>query len=136
MTPLAQERAYLRGVRAAKLWKRLTTVIRRWDCLCVTKARKHNLPAWLGHVPLILSLGVMLLIFVFGGIMIASSVALITAIALLAGGLFSSKEEQAPSSNQSNSEEHETRAYYDWNQDRFNGREYNPHRYNEWKDED
>lgn len=44
--------AYQRGIWAAHIWKRLKTTISRWDTLCVYKARKYGLPAWLGHVPM------------------------------------------------------------------------------------
>ncbi len=83
MNQPAQERAYLRGARAAKHCKRLTTAIRRWDCLCVTKARKHNLPTWLGHVPIACLVAVSVVSCLTGGLLLAAIVLFVWALLLL-----------------------------------------------------
>lgn len=51
MSKKRQHHAYQRGVRMANLWKRLKGRILRWDQICVSKARAHKLPGWVGHIP-------------------------------------------------------------------------------------
>lgn len=83
MNQPAQERAYLRGARAAKYWKRLTTAIRRWDSLCVSKARKYRLPAWLGHVPIVCLVTISAVCCLTGGLLLATGVLFVWAFLLL-----------------------------------------------------
>lgn len=51
MSQTREQQAYQRGIRVARMWKRLKGTILRWDTFCVSKARKHKLPGWVGHVP-------------------------------------------------------------------------------------
>ncbi|MDR8492147.1 hypothetical protein OSC18_21905 [Serratia nevei] len=130
MSQTRDQQAYQRGIKAARLWKRLKGTILRWDQRCVSNARKHKLPGWVGHIPMGMFAVIMLTAFVFGGMFIATSAVLLGAVILLA---FPSKAQ--PSSFR-HSDDNDEQVYHDWNRDRFNGREYHPHRYNEWKDDD
>ncbi|WP_350984270.1 hypothetical protein [Serratia marcescens] len=96
----------------------------------MAKARKHRLPGWIGHIPIVVFTINMLAIFAFGGMFIVASAVLVGAIILLA---FPSKMQF---SSFQQSDDNDEQIYHDWNRDRFSGREYNPHRYNEWKDDD
>lgn len=70
MNDTKQQHAYQRGVRMANLWKRLKDTILKWDSRCVSKARSHKLPDWIGHIPTaFIAIG---LIFFFFGYAIVS----------------------------------------------------------------
>lgn len=88
MNDTTQHHAYQRGVRMAKLWKRLKSTILRWDAFCVAKAHGYNLPIWIGRTPLIFLSLCMLLIFAFGGIIFTLIAVPITAISLLVLSIF------------------------------------------------
>ncbi|EAW8181739.1 hypothetical protein HX52_05615 [Salmonella enterica] len=130
MSQARDQQAYQRGIWAARKWSRLKDVIMRWDRFCVSMAREYRFPGWIGHIPIAVFTISMLTAFIFGGMFIATSAVLVGAVILLA---FPSKA-QPPSFR--HSEDNEEQIYHDWNRDRFNGREYHPHRYNEWKDDD
>ncbi|WP_199638498.1 hypothetical protein JEM67_02230 [Serratia sp. PAMC26656] len=51
MSQTRNQQAYQRGIRVARMWKRLKGTILRWDHRCVSKARNYRLPGWVGHVP-------------------------------------------------------------------------------------
>lgn len=127
MNDTTQHRAYQRGVRMASRWKRLKSTVLKWDRACVSKAQTVNLPKWVGHIPIIVFTGIILAALVFGGLIIASSAVLLGALILLVTGTVSSERGTITSNN-------EEKTYHSWQQDSFSGREYNPHRYNEWKD--
>ncbi|MEL5421579.1 hypothetical protein [Serratia nevei] len=130
MNEKRQHHAYQRGVRMANLWKRLKGTILKWDAICVAKARRYKLPGWIGHIPMVLLTISILVALVFGGAIIATSAVLMVAVILLASP---SKAQHSGFRQSSDSDE---RIYHDWDHDRFNGREYHPHRYNGWKDDD
>ncbi|HEI8504900.1 TPA: hypothetical protein SLF17_002045 [Serratia marcescens] len=130
MSQTRKQQAYQRGIWAARKWTRLKDTMMRWDRHCVAKARKHRLPGWIGHIPIVVFTINMLAIFAFGGMFIVASAVLVGAIILLA---FPSKMQF---SSFQQSDDNDEQIYHDWNRDRFSGREYNPHRYNEWKDDD
>lgn len=130
MSQTRDQQAYQRGIKAARLWKRLKGTILRWDHACVSSARKHKLPGWIGHIPMGMLAVTMLIALVFGGMVTATLAVLVGAVILLT---FPSK---AQSSSFRHSDDNDEQIYHDWNRDRFNGREYHPHRYNEWKDDD
>lgn len=130
MSQARDQQAYQRGIWAARKWTRLKDTIMRWDRHCVAKARKHRLPGWIGHIPIVVFTISMLATLAFGGMFIAASAVLVGAIILL---VFPSKT-QLSSFRQS--DDNNEQIYHDWNRDRFNGREYHPYRYNEWKDDD
>ncbi|HGM5336664.1 TPA: hypothetical protein ACKP2J_001076 [Serratia marcescens] len=75
--------AYQRGIKAARLWKHLKGTILRWDQHCVSNARKHKLPGWIGHIPMGMQAVIMLTALVFGGMVIASSAVFIVGLLLL-----------------------------------------------------
>lgn len=83
MNETKQQHAYQRGIRIARLWRRLKGTISRWDTFCVSKARKHNLPSWIGHVPITISLLGSATAILFGGIVIAGCMLFIWAIAFI-----------------------------------------------------
>ncbi|QHA87989.1 hypothetical protein [Serratia rhizosphaerae] len=127
MDDATQHHAYRRGVRMASRWKRLESTVLKWDRACVSKAQKVNIPKWAGHIPMIAFGIIILAALVFGGLFIASSAVLLGALILFVTGAVSSGETTLTSNN-------EEKTYHSWQQDSFSGREYNPHRYNEWKD--
>ncbi len=65
MNDTTQHHAYQRGVRMATLWKRIKSSILNWDSRCVSKARSHKLPGWIGHIPTVF-LASGLILFLFG----------------------------------------------------------------------
>ena len=83
MSQTRDQQAYQRGIRAARLWKRLKGTTLRWDQRCVTNACKHKLPGWIGHIPMSLFAVIMLAALVFGGMVIASVTIIIMALVLI-----------------------------------------------------
>ncbi|MGP0837999.1 hypothetical protein [Serratia sp. CY85251] len=83
MSQTRDQQAYQRGIKAARLWKRLKGTILRWDQLCVSKARAQKLPGWIGHGPMAIALIASVAIIVFGGIVIIGCMLLISAIAYI-----------------------------------------------------
>jgi len=94
MKDTKQQHAYQRGVRIASLWKRLRGTILKWDSFWVSKARKYNLPAWIGHIPMSVLAAIMLTALVFGGMVIASSAVLVGALVLLVSGALSPESKE------------------------------------------
>ncbi|HGM6839727.1 TPA: hypothetical protein ACKP7D_003514 [Serratia marcescens] len=81
----------------ASLWKRLKRTILKWDSFWLTKARKCNLPAWLGHMPVAVALlGSLTIIFVGG--------AVIRAIAFILQSIASQAFDDSDSNKQATSE--------------------------------
>ncbi|HGL5836586.1 TPA: hypothetical protein ACKFTR_004290, partial [Enterobacter kobei] len=73
MSQARDQQAYQRGIWAARKWTRLKDTIMRWDRHCVAKARKHRLPAWIGHVPIVIALIGSVTAMLFGGLLVAGS---------------------------------------------------------------
>ncbi|AEF43466.1 MULTISPECIES: hypothetical protein [Serratia] len=71
MSQTRNQQAYQRGVRIARMWKRLKSTILRWDSFCVSKASKHKLPTWLGHVPITCLVAVSAISGLTGGLLVA-----------------------------------------------------------------
>ncbi|MGP0838106.1 hypothetical protein [Serratia sp. CY85251] len=92
MSEIRDQQAYQRGIKAARLWKHLKGTILRWDQRCVSSARKHKLPGWVGHIPMGMLAVIMLAALVFGGMVIASSAVFVGALVLLISGAYSSEE--------------------------------------------
>lgn len=65
MNDTTQHHAYQRGVRMASRWKRLKSTVLKWDRACVSKARSHKLPGWIGHIPTAF-VAIGLIVFLFG----------------------------------------------------------------------
>lgn len=82
-----QKRAYQRGAFTARYWKRLKTKIRHWDSICVSVARRHNLPTWLGHIPIISLVTFSLVCCLTGGLLLAAVVLIVWAILLLSSAI-------------------------------------------------
>lgn len=74
MNDTTQHHAYQRGVRMANRWKRVKSTILKWDNFCVSKARRHKLPGWFGHIPIVLSVGSFSLLFALSGLFIIASI--------------------------------------------------------------
>lgn len=83
MSQARDQQAYLRGIWAARKWSRLKNVIMKWDRLCVSKVRKYRLPAWIGHVPIVIVLIGSVTAMLFGGLIVAGSMLFIWAIAFI-----------------------------------------------------
>uniref|UniRef100_A8G8M3 DUF3742 family protein n=1 Tax=Serratia proteamaculans (strain 568) TaxID=399741 RepID=A8G8M3_SERP5 len=83
MSKTRNQQAYQRGIRVARMWKRLKGTILRWDTLCVSKARKYGLPAWLGHVPIASLVAVSVISCLIGGLLIAVVILFVWALILL-----------------------------------------------------
>ncbi|PNO64537.1 DUF3742 family protein [Serratia marcescens] len=83
MSQTRDQQAYQRGIKAARLWKRLKGAILRWDQRCVSNARKHKLPGWIGHIPLVIAFLTALAAALLGGVAIAGCLLFIWAIAVI-----------------------------------------------------
>ncbi len=83
MNDTTQHNAYQRGVRMAKLWKRLKSTILRWDTYCVAKASSYKLPGWIGHFPIVIAFLSSLTAALLGGVAIAGCLLFIWAIAFI-----------------------------------------------------
>ncbi|WP_262121624.1 hypothetical protein [Serratia ficaria] len=83
MNDTKQHHAYQRGVRMASLWKRLKGTILKWDTFFVAKARAHQLPSWIGHIPITIALFGSLTAALLGGAAIAGCLLFIWAIAFI-----------------------------------------------------
>ncbi|ELQ9312239.1 DUF3742 family protein [Serratia marcescens] len=83
MSQARDQQAYQRGVWAARKWSRLKNVIMRWDRLCVSKVREYRLPAWIGHVPIVIALIGSVTAMLFGGLLVAGCMFFILAIAFI-----------------------------------------------------
>lgn len=83
MSQTQNQQAYQRGIRIARMWKRLKGTILRWDMFCVSKARKHKLPGWIGHVPIAVAFLGSAAAALFGGFIIAGSLLFIWAFAFI-----------------------------------------------------
>ncbi|ELQ9311769.1 DUF3742 family protein [Serratia marcescens] len=83
MSQARDQQAYQRGIWAARKWSRLKNVIMRWDRLCVSKVRAYRLPAWIGHVPIVIALIGSVTAMLFGGLIVAGSMLFIWAIAFI-----------------------------------------------------
>ncbi|HEI8505936.1 TPA: hypothetical protein SLF17_003111 [Serratia marcescens] len=93
MSHTRDQQAYQRGIKAARLWKRLKGTILRWDQRCVSNARKHKLPGWIGHIPMGMLAVIMLTALVFGGMVIASVTTIIMAFLLITFSIFEPSDE-------------------------------------------
>ncbi|MEE4411932.1 MULTISPECIES: hypothetical protein [unclassified Serratia (in: enterobacteria)] len=92
MSQTRNQQAYQRGIWVARMWKRLKGTILRWDTFCVSKARKHKLPGWIGHVPIAVAFLGSAATALFGGIIIAGSLLFIWAIAIILQNINTSNE--------------------------------------------
>jgi hypothetical protein len=94
MSQARDQQGYQRGVWAVRKWSRLKNVIMRWDRLCMSKARKHRLPGWIGRVPMIMLATSILAAVAFGWLFIASLGIIMSAIILIASLVFEPLDEQ------------------------------------------
>ena len=111
MNDTTQHHAYQRGVRMAKLWKRLKSTILRWDAFCVTKAHNYKLPSWIGHLPIAITLLATLATTLLGGVAIAGCLLFIWAIAFILQQV-SQTSSQATDSEYFDSDNYESLAEY------------------------
>ncbi|HDU5650667.1 TPA: hypothetical protein RFV74_002321 [Klebsiella aerogenes] len=101
MNEKRQPHAYQRGVRMANLWKRLKGTILKWDAICVAKARRYKLPDWIGHMPVVIALFGSTTAILFGGVIIASCMLFIWAIAFILQNADFSNMQVSDSTNES-----------------------------------
>ncbi|MDL1247531.1 hypothetical protein PST86_00285 [Yersinia pestis] len=94
MSQTRDQQAFQRGIRVARLWKLLKSTILRWDQRWVSKACKHKLPNWIGHIPMIMLATSILAAVAFGGLLIASLGIIMSAIILIASLVFEPLYEQ------------------------------------------
>ncbi|WP_405052969.1 DUF3742 family protein [Serratia ureilytica] len=92
MSQTRNQQAYQRGIWVARMWKRLKNTILRWDTLCVSKARKHKLPGWIGHLPIAIVFLGSVTVALFGGIIIVASLLFIWTIAIILQNINTSNE--------------------------------------------
>uniref|UniRef100_UPI0035C6938D hypothetical protein n=1 Tax=Serratia quinivorans TaxID=137545 RepID=UPI0035C6938D len=83
MSQARNQQAYQRGIRVARMWKRLKGTILRWDLLWVSKASKYNLPTWLGHIPITCLVAVSVISGLTGGLLVAVVILFVWALLLL-----------------------------------------------------
>lgn len=83
MSQARVQQTYQRGIWAARKWRRLKNVITRLDRLCVSKVQEYRLPAWIGHVPIVIALIGSVTAMLFGGLLVAGSMLFISAIAFI-----------------------------------------------------
>ncbi|ECR4899937.1 hypothetical protein LQI03_002655 [Salmonella enterica] len=76
--------AQARGARAAKLYKKTKSKLIALDQFCVQKAKKHKLPAWAGHLPVITLTGGLVAAMVFGSLLFVGLSLFVFAFILLA----------------------------------------------------
>lgn len=77
------KQAYARGYKAAGIWKQLKGSLVSWDHRCVTWARNHNAPLWVGRIPLIAAVTISLASLIAGSIAVALVIVFIWAMAFI-----------------------------------------------------
>ncbi|RUT67033.1 hypothetical protein CKG00_12050 [Morganella morganii] len=92
MSQTQNQQAYQRGIRIARMLKRLKSTILRWDTFCVSKTRKYKLSGWIGHVPIAVAFLGSVTAALLGGIIIAGSLLFIWAIAFILQNINTSNE--------------------------------------------
>ncbi|PQQ35601.1 hypothetical protein C6H68_24140 [Photorhabdus luminescens] len=75
-------RAQIRGAKVAGIYLNLCQRLRTWDANCVTKAHKHNLPTWVGHLPIYLLAASLATTLLMGTLMVVGVIMLIFGIIL------------------------------------------------------
>lgn len=83
MNETRQHHAYQRGVRMASLWKRFKGTIFRCDSYWISKARKYNLPTWLGHVPITCLVAISAVSCLTGGLLVGAIILFVWSFLLL-----------------------------------------------------
>ncbi|MEL5662355.1 hypothetical protein PTT73_12535 [Serratia ureilytica] len=83
MSQARDQQAYQRGIWAARKLSRLRDVIMRWDRLCVSKVREYGFPAWIGHIPIVITLIGSVAAILFGGLLVAGCMLFIWAVAFI-----------------------------------------------------
>lgn len=86
--------AQARGARAARLYIRAKSKLIALDQFCVQKARKHKLPTWTGHLPVICLTGILIAAMIFGSLLFVGLSLLIFALVLLSSAC--SKQQSSP----------------------------------------
>ncbi|MDL4914925.1 MAG: hypothetical protein QRY16_14370 [Enterobacterales bacterium endosymbiont of Blomia tropicalis] len=77
------EQAYVRGQKAAIIFKHLKRVVLTWDQRCMAWVKHHKLPTWLGHMPVVIAVLGSLAGILLGGVVIAGCLIFIWAIAFI-----------------------------------------------------
>lgn len=83
MNQTRDQQIYQRGMKAARLWKRMKETILRWDQRCVSNARQHKLPGWIGHIPTVLVVIGFILFLIGYALVSLASVSCVIAIGAL-----------------------------------------------------
>lgn len=76
------ERAWQRGHSLARFWKKIKRQYSRLDRQCVRWAVSHNMPKWLGHVPMAVLLILSVLTLTFGSFLLLCSALILWGLAL------------------------------------------------------
>jgi len=105
----SNKQAYIRGHKVAVMWKCRKMSVITWDQRCVSWAKNHKLPGWIGHIPVIFAVLISLAGIAAGGIAIVSAVILIWALAFILQHL-GSNPAHSPNNYESDSSSPEVRA--------------------------
>lgn len=76
------ERAWQRGYSLARFWKKIKRQHSRLDRQCVSWAVSHNMPKWIGHVPMAGLLILSVITLTFGSFLLLCSVLILWGLAL------------------------------------------------------
>ena len=77
------EQAYVRGVKVAGFWKQLKRPLASWEQRSATWAKNHNVPVWVGRIPLVMAILISLTGLIAGGFVVALIVSFIWALAFI-----------------------------------------------------
>ncbi|MFJ5338803.1 hypothetical protein ACIPSD_06770 [Pectobacterium sp. CHL-2024] len=83
MQNTAKNRAYQRGLKAAGIWKSAKNRLIQWDATCVAAAGRHNMPKWIGHIPIAAFCALSIAAILFGGFIIGGMFLLLWAVFLI-----------------------------------------------------
>lgn len=85
-----EERASRRGERIAFYWKFLKRNFFHLNHKLVSWATNHNMPGWVGNIPAVLLFSLVILAFIFCGMLIAGSALLLGGLVFVGSALLSS----------------------------------------------
>lgn len=76
------QQAWQRGYWLARFWNKIKKQYSRHNRQCVSWAVSHNMPKWIGHVPMLGLLMLSMITLTFGSFVILSSVLILWSLAL------------------------------------------------------
>ncbi len=83
MQSTVKNRAYQRGLKAAGIWKGTKNRLKQWDATYVAAAGRHNMPKWVGHIPVTAFLTLSIATILFGGFILGGMFLLLWAVFLI-----------------------------------------------------